>query len=837
MSIYEALSHPAREKILLILGDGGPLTYGELMNNIGIKETGKFNYHLKKMAAFLSKEGGLYTLNSAGLKIYEAVKITDDLLKGKSLSMKKPFLPALANRVAVIFCSHGGELDSILDMDKLTRNFSTFEGVNFVKVFYRLCSPENTDKLVEWCRKNFINFVVIAACSPEIHKEIFSTLQKTLEVPVEVINIIEQCAWVHPNDRKKATDKVKVMIEAKVETASMKKSLSSRTIDVKKSVAVVGGGISGLTVAQFLTRAGFSVYLIEELPVLGGKVARWGQIYGIGDCASCLIAEEISRVALEPKIKIFTNTEISEISGGIGDLTIILNQKPKFIDTKKCNVCGACLKICPYTKSDQYEYGLGKRSIIYRPYATAYPPTPTIDDVDIENCKSCRKCEDVCNFKAIDLNAKTEATLINVGAIVFAVGAEIPNENMLKEVGYNLGDNIISSAEFERMLAADGPTMGRILCSNGKTPKQIGIIQCVNQKFCSTFCCDVSKKYLQLVKDNLDAEVHIFFKKKIHTNMPSREYDYIENIHFMENIALSKKNNGVYVSTDMGDYNLDLAILNIGMVPSHYLNKLHKMIEFTLDEKGFIQPSSLPSGMFACGTCTGPKGYKAAIAESKAVALEVMTLLSKDKLLVEEAKVQIDIGKCGFCGLCSIVCNFRAITVDKGKNLIYLDSFKCKGCGACVPICPTNAIEFIESDAEIIANIRALSNYNVTPKILVFCCSSCGYAAADNAAMKRIKYTPNSLILKIPCAGRVSTEFILEAFNSGFDGIIVAGCRENSCRYGDGINKANRKIRILKKMLEKNIEEKVKVKSFSAIEGAEFAKTLNEFYNELAGRI
>jgi len=836
MSIYEALSHPAREKILLVLGESGPLTYGELMSRVGIEETGKFNYHLKKVSAFLSKEERLYTLNTAGLKIYEAIKVTDDLLKGKAAVAKQHFLPVLATRVAVIFCSHGGELNSVLDVDKLAQDFSTSEGVKFVKVFDRLCSPENTAKLKAWCKNNFINFVVIAACSPEIHKEIFSGMQRAIEVPVEVVNMMEQCAWVHAGDRRKATEKARVMIETKVRTADMRKFLSSRAIEVKKSVAVVGGGISGLTVAQFLNRAGFYVYLIEEAPILGGKVARWSQIHGMGDCASCLTSEEISRVVLEPNLKILTNTEISEISGSIGNFTIILLQKPRFVDSKKCNVCGACFKICPHEKSDQYEFGLRKRSIIYRPYVTAYPQTPLIDEDDIKNCRSCRKCEGVCSFKAINLDAKTETTMINVGAVVFAVGAEIYEGKLLKKLGYNPTGNIITSAEFERMLASDGPTTGQILDSNGKPPKRIGIIQCVNEIACSKFCCDVSEKYLQLVREKLDAEVHVFYGKKIHPKMPPRQYDYIENVHFVEKLEVSTKNNSIYAVTDEETYKLDLVVLNVGMTPSRCLEKLHRMIEFTPDENGFLRPESLPSGMFACGTITGPKGYKDTVSESKAIALEVVTLLSKDKLLVEEASVQIDTNKCGFCGLCRTVCNFRAITIDKEKSSIQLDSFKCKGCGICVPVCPTNAIEFVKSDIETIAEIRALSNYDFSPKILVFCCSSCGYAAADNAGVKRIKYTPNALILKVPCTGRTSIDFILEAFKSGFNGVLIAGCRENSCRYMDGIKKASRKLEALKKILGPDVDKKVKIRSFSAVEGVEFANAIDEFYGELAGR-
>ena len=46
-----------------------------------------------------------------------------------------------------------------------------------------------------------------------------------------------------------------------------------------KSILVVGGGISGLTAAVEASEAGHEVYLVEEKPYLGGRVAQMNQYF------------------------------------------------------------------------------------------------------------------------------------------------------------------------------------------------------------------------------------------------------------------------------------------------------------------------------------------------------------------------------------------------------------------------------------------------------------------------------------------------------------------------------------------------------------------------------
>ena len=61
------------------------------------------------------------------------------------------------------------------------------------------------------------------------------------------------------------------------------------------------------------------------------------------------------------------------------------------------------------------------------------------------------------------------------------------------------------------------------------------------------------------------------------------------------------------------------------------------------------------------------------------------------------------------------------------------------------------------------------------PKILAFCCRHCAYAAADLAGAMRLRYPSSIRILEVPCSGRVEVTELLQAFESGVDGVMVAG--------------------------------------------------------------
>jgi len=117
------------------------------------------------------------------------------------------------------------------------------------------------------------------------------------------------------------------------------------------------------------------------------------------------------------------------------------------------------------------------------------------------------------------------------------------------------------------------------------------------------------------------------------------------------------------------------------------------------------------------------------------------------------------------------------------------------------------------------------------PKIVGFCCNWCSYAGADLAGVSRFQYPPNIRIIKVMCSGRVDPTFILKALEVGADGVLIAGCHPGDCHYISGNYKAERRILLLKKVLEQlGIEkERVRLEWVSASEGARFAEVVTDF--------
>jgi F420-non-reducing hydrogenase iron-sulfur subunit len=122
------------------------------------------------------------------------------------------------------------------------------------------------------------------------------------------------------------------------------------------------------------------------------------------------------------------------------------------------------------------------------------------------------------------------------------------------------------------------------------------------------------------------------------------------------------------------------------------------------------------------------------------------------------------------------------------------------------------------------------------PKIVGFLCNWCAYAGADLSGVSRIQYPPNVRIVRVMCSGRVHPAFILEAFRSGADGVLVAGCHlPSDCHYISGNFKAHRRIMMLKKLLPQfGIEpERLRIEWVSASEGDKFATVIKDMTVEI----
>ena len=88
------------------------------------------------------------------------------------------------------------------------------------------------------------------------------------------------------------------------------------------------------------------------------------------------------------------------------------------------------------------------------------------------------------------------------------------------------------------------------------------------------------------------------------------------------------------------------------------------------------------------------------------------------------------------------------------------------------------------------------------PRIAAFFCTWCTYGAADLAGVNRMEYPATFRVLRVPCTGRISPAFVLQAFRQGADGVWISGCHPGDCHYVTGNLHARRRFQLFKNLLE-----------------------------------
>jgi coenzyme F420-reducing hydrogenase delta subunit len=117
-----------------------------------------------------------------------------------------------------------------------------------------------------------------------------------------------------------------------------------------------------------------------------------------------------------------------------------------------------------------------------------------------------------------------------------------------------------------------------------------------------------------------------------------------------------------------------------------------------------------------------------------------------------------------------------------------------------------------------------------SPKIVAFVCNWCTYTGADLAGTSRLKMDPNVRVIRLTCSSRVNPLFIIKAFQSGADGVIVSGCHTGDCHYSTGNYHARRRFAILHDLLQfMGVEDdRVTFSWVSASEGNKWQEVVNQ---------
>jgi len=116
------------------------------------------------------------------------------------------------------------------------------------------------------------------------------------------------------------------------------------------------------------------------------------------------------------------------------------------------------------------------------------------------------------------------------------------------------------------------------------------------------------------------------------------------------------------------------------------------------------------------------------------------------------------------------------------------------------------------------------------PRIVAFFCNWCTYLAADLAGTSRLKYAPNTRVIRVMCSGRVDPQFVLDAFARGADGVLLGGCHPGDCHYAEGNYKTLRRMRMLERLLKGMgiYDGRFRLEWISGAEGEKVKTVINE---------
>ncbi len=407
------------------------------------------------------------------------------------------------SRIGVFICHCGINIASTVDVVELRDFASGLKDVVVAKDYIYMCSDAGATLIKDTIKEYALDRVVIASCSPKMHEHTFRSIvcdQGVNPYQMEVANIREQCSWSH-DDVKKATEKAKALIAGAVAKVRLLKPLEKPRIPVIPKALVIGGGIAGIQASLDIAEAGFKVLLVEQTPSIGGRMAQLDKTYPTLDCSACILTPKMMEVAHHPNIELLAYSDVVGVEGSIGNYTVTITKKPRYVDIKKCTGCGVCAEACRLTGKipNEFDRNWGKRGAVYVPFPQAVPLKFTIDDKNClyltkGKCGSSPACLDACLAKAIDFTQKPETIKENVGAIVVATGYDLLDPHALYEYGYGRSKDIITNLDLERMLSASGPTRGEILLpSTKKKPASVTFILCVGSRDetqCS-HCCRI----------------------------------------------------------------------------------------------------------------------------------------------------------------------------------------------------------------------------------------------------------------------------------------------------------------------------------------------------------
>jgi heterodisulfide reductase subunit A len=637
-------------------------------------------------------------------------------------------------RIGVYTCYCGGNINDVVNCELVAKTLKQLPNVVISRTDMSMCSDAGQSMIEEDICESGINRVVVGACAPSLHEQTFrGTLVRANLNPFLYyhVGLREQDSWVHGDDDHGATIKAIRLMAAGIAKARLLDPLDSIHLDAEKHALVIGGGVAGLRSALDIAWRGLHVTLIEKTPFLGGRVAQLEKLFPTGENARELLHGLIQEVVHQSNITIFTQSELVNVSGYVGNYQVQICQQSRGVSD---DIAEAALKAETQEIPDEYNYGLTQRKVIYRAYPGCYPSTPAVDWEYYEGEPV------VINGQSTVLQNEPKTFDLTVGAIVLATGFN-PYEPRQGEYGYGELSEVITLPQLIRHL--DLMTNGEELVWNEHSVKDVALIHCVGSReidgihephedgkvndYCSRVCCTATLHMANELRLRFpDLNIYDIYED-IRTYGRGHEKQYRQALENMVRfLRFHGEERPQVVAAESGDTHpvlvrvkdyltwgemlevpVDLVVLAVGFTPRK-VDDLVDMLKISPGNDRFlleVHPKLRPvetavPGVILAGTAQGPMNVQESCSAASAAAAKISALLSQGEVQLEPFVAHVDPEKCDGTGACVEVCcyedaiDLRTVTVN-GRQVqrALVTPANCAGCGNCVSACPNRAID------------------------------------------------------------------------------------------------------------------------------------------------
>jgi heterodisulfide reductase subunit A len=603
-------------------------------------------------------------------------------------------------KIGVYVCQCGGNISDHVDVEKVCERASKIPGVMVARENMFMCSDPGQDLIIEDLKSGTVDRVVVASCAPDLHELTFrNAVSRAGKNPYvyEHANIREQVSWVHHGEA--ATEKATRLVAAATAKAKQLQPLEPIRVEAKQHAVVIGGGISGMRAAKDLAERGIGVTLLEKSPFLGGRTAQLDGLAPTGEKASDLIKELAGEVLSDPAIAVYTNAEVTDSEGYVGNFRLRFQRRP------------------PVSQED-------------------------LDKIKemVESDKKFGEFIPLVGICPEKIPEKSEEYTIEGGVILLATGSK-PYSPRKGEYGFGEFEEVVTLPEFIKLMAKSQRN-GDLLEINGKKIKSVAIIHCVGSRqipgiheedetgylneYCSRTCCTATLQAANVVRDTYpEARVFDFYRdirtygrgqeelyerasknKILFLRYEPAEAPVVERNNGSNGYPLLVKVNDTLTFGEEVEVPVDLVVLAVGMEPNNVSN-LVEMLKLPVGADRFLQevhPKLRPvessvAGILLAGTCQSPMDTGEACSGASSAAVKASSLLGRGYVELDPFVAEVDVEKCTGAGACVEAClregalSLVGIGVEGEKvRRAEVNPALCNGCGACVAVCPENAI-------------------------------------------------------------------------------------------------------------------------------------------------